>query len=66
MPAALSPADLESLYERLARALDGVDPGEEGVLLAKLALALAREMGDTAAFERALRVAQGRGSAEQQ
>lgn len=39
-------ADLEQVYERLAAAIDAVGPERESLFLAKLALALAHELGD--------------------
>ncbi|MCC7411208.1 MAG: DUF2783 domain-containing protein [Gammaproteobacteria bacterium] len=53
-PATLDPAALERIYEALARALDAVDPADESLFLAKLALALANEIGDVGRIEAAI------------
>lgn len=39
-------AELEGLYDELAKAIDLVGPGDDAVFLAKLLLALAREFGN--------------------
>jgi hypothetical protein len=38
--------DLEATYDRLAEAVDAAGPGKRELLLAKLALLLAEELGD--------------------
>ena len=48
---------LERAYERLADAIDQAGPEQESLFLAKLALTLAHELGDIAAFERSIAVA---------
>ena len=40
--------DLEALWERLAEAIDEAGPERERLMLAKLALLLAEELGDPA------------------
>ncbi|MCP5266990.1 MAG: hypothetical protein H6934_12810 [Burkholderiaceae bacterium] len=50
-------AELEDLYDRLAEAIDAVDPGRRDVFLTKLALCLAHELGDRERIWRAIDVA---------
>lgn len=47
----LSTADLEQVYDTLAEAIDRAPEGQSERFLVKLALLLARELGDRAAFE---------------
>jgi len=42
----LTESDVETLYETLAKAIDRAGPDKEAIFLAKLALLLAREIGD--------------------
>ena len=49
--------DLERVYEKVAAAIDVVGPERESVLLAKLALALAHHLGDSAIVERCIDMA---------
>jgi hypothetical protein len=44
----LSLPDLESTYDRLAEAIDNAPAGTSELMLAKLALLLAHEVGDAA------------------
>jgi hypothetical protein len=53
----LPPADLETAYELLAEAIDRAGAEREALFLARLALALAHECGDIAAFRRAVEIA---------
>lgn len=54
----LSREALETVYERLAEALDKAGERNETVLLAKLVLLLAEEIGDAGPVLRALAAAQ--------
>jgi hypothetical protein len=45
-PAGLSLADLEATYDLLAQAIDRVPEGQGELLLVKLALLMAQELGD--------------------
>lgn len=47
----MTPTDVERIYEAMAGAIDAAGPGQAEVMLARLALALAHELGDA---ERAL------------
>lgn len=49
---ALPPEALEALWRRLAEAADRAGPVRDRVMLAKLALLLAEEVGDPALVER--------------
>jgi hypothetical protein len=49
--------DLESAYETLAVAIDSAGPQREALFLTRLALVLSHELGDIAAFRRAIRTA---------
>lgn len=49
---ALSPEALETLWRRLAEAVDRAGPEHDRLMLAKLALLLAEELGDPALVER--------------
>lgn len=49
----MSPGDLETVHEAMARAIDEVGPERAGLYLAKLALALAETLGSA---ERALAI----------
>jgi hypothetical protein len=42
----LTPPDVESTYDRLAEAIDNAPAGKSELLLVKLALLLAHELGD--------------------
>lgn len=42
----MTQADLETLHEALARAIDSVGPAQSELFLAKLALALAMDLDD--------------------
>ena len=42
----MTQANLETVYEAMARAVDAVGPAQAELYLAKLALALADELGD--------------------
>ena len=44
----MTSADVEEVYEALAHALDAVPAGSRELVLAKLALLLAHEVGDAA------------------
>ena len=46
--------DLETAYESLAIAIDSAGPGREALFLTRLALLLAHELGDIAAFRSAI------------
>lgn len=46
----LTIAELETLYDHLADALDGAPQGQRELLLVKLALLAAEELGDAARF----------------
>jgi hypothetical protein len=48
---------LESAYESLATAIDSAGEQKEALFLAKLALLLAHELGDVAAFRKAMATA---------
>lgn len=47
----LSTADLEQVYDTLAEAIDSAAEGRSELFLVKLALLLARELGDRSRFE---------------
>ena len=49
--------DLEVDYETLATAIDSAGEQKEALFLARLALVLAHELGDIAAFRRAVATA---------
>ncbi|WP_071673114.1 hypothetical protein [Nioella nitratireducens] len=44
----MTPTDLETVYDTLAKALDSVGPDRSTLFLAKLALALSEEVGSAA------------------
>jgi len=44
----MKPADLETVYEDLSKALDAAETGKRELLLAKRALLLANDLGDAA------------------
>jgi hypothetical protein len=46
--------DFEAAYETLAMAIDSAGPEHEALFLTRLALLLAHELGDIAAFKRAV------------
>jgi phytoene/squalene synthetase len=54
---ALPPEALEALWRRLAEAIDRAGPAHDRVMLAKLALLLAEEVGDPALVERLIEAA---------
>lgn len=47
----------ERLYDKLAEAIDAVGPDKEALLLTKLVLLLANQLGDELEFDNALRSA---------
>ena len=49
--------DFEAAYESLAMAIDSAGPEREALFLTRLALLLGHELGDIAAFKRAIRTA---------
>jgi hypothetical protein len=49
--------DLEAAYEALAVAIDSAGEQREALFLTRLALLLAHELGDIAAFKRAVQTA---------
>jgi hypothetical protein len=49
--------DLEAAYEALAVAIDSAGEQREALFLTRLALLLAHELGDTAAFKRTVQTA---------
>jgi hypothetical protein len=49
--------DLEAAYETLATAIDTAGEPREALFLTRLALVLAHELGDIAAFKRAVQTA---------
>ena len=49
--------DLETAYEALATAIDTAGEQREALFLTRLALLLAHELGDIAAFKRAVQTA---------
>ena len=49
--------DLEAAYEALAVAIDSAGEQREALFLTRLALLLAHELGDVAAFKRAVQSA---------
>jgi hypothetical protein len=49
---ALPPDAIEALWRRLAEAIDQAGPERDRLMLAKLALLLAQEVGDQAVVER--------------
>ena len=49
--------DLEAAYEALAVAIDAAGEQREALFLTRLALLLAHELGDVAAFKRAVQTA---------
>ena len=49
--------DLEAAYEALALAIDTAGQEREALFLTRLALLLAHELGDIAAFKRAVQTA---------
>lgn len=53
----LSPDDLEAAYEALALAIDAAGEPRETLFLTRLALLLAQEFGDIAAFKRSIETA---------
>lgn len=57
MTNALPFEELEQVYEALAVAVDRVGPEQESLLLAKLCLTLASDIGDHTVFDRALAIA---------
>jgi hypothetical protein len=57
MDKTLSVPDLEAFYDALAEGLDQATPARSELFLAKLALLLAREVGDPQALERCIGIA---------
>jgi hypothetical protein len=49
--------DFETAYETLATAIDQAGPERDALFLTRLALVLAHELGDIAAFKSAIRTA---------
>jgi len=49
--------DLETAYETLAMAIDAAGVQREALFLTRLALVLGHELGDIAAFRKAIRTA---------
>ena len=49
--------DFEIAYEMLATAIDQAGPAREALFLTRLALVLGHELGDVAAFRRAIETA---------
>ena len=49
--------DLETAYETLAMAIDTAGAEREALFLTRLALVLGHELGDIAAFKKAIRAA---------
>jgi hypothetical protein len=49
--------DLEAAYEALATAIDSAGAQREALFLTRLALVLSYELGDVAAFKKAVRTA---------
>ena len=48
MSDSIAPSTLEDVYTAMALAIDRVEPGQQSMLLAKLSLLLAHELGDEA------------------
>ena len=57
MGASLAVEDLESIWERLAQAIDQAGPEREALFLSKLAVLLADALGDRARAERLIETA---------
>jgi hypothetical protein len=57
MGASLAVEDLESIWERLAEAIDQAGPEREALFLSKLAVLLADALGDRARAERLIETA---------
>lgn len=55
---ALNFADLEIVYEDLARTLDRLSPSEREVFLCKLSLLMARDLGDLSRVQAMIQTAQ--------
>lgn len=53
----MRPEDFEAAYETLATAIDSAGPKREALFLTRLALLLGHELGDIAAFRKAIRTA---------
>ncbi|MCK1639451.1 DUF2783 domain-containing protein [Bradyrhizobium sp. 157] len=51
--------DFETAYETLAMAIDTAGPEREALFLTRLALVLGHELGDIAAFRKAIETALG-------
>ena len=49
--------DFETAYETLATAIDQAGPAREALFLTRLALVLGHELGDNAAFRKAIETA---------
>lgn len=57
MHKSLSMPDLEAFYDSLAEGIDQATPERSELFLAKLALLLAREVGDPQALDRCIGIA---------
>lgn len=57
MGASLAVEDLESIWKRLAQAIDQAGPEREALFLSKLAVLLADALGDRARAERLIETA---------
>ena len=53
----MPPEDFETAYESLATAIDSAGPEREALFLTRLALLLGHELGDIAAFRKAISAA---------
>ena len=51
------PEDFETAYESLATAIDSAGPEQEALFLTRLALLLGHDLGDIAAFRKAISAA---------
>jgi hypothetical protein len=54
----MNTADLERVYDALAEGIDRAPEGKSELMLVKLALLLARELGDRTRFEQQWAIAQ--------
>lgn len=53
----LSQQDLEEVYEALAHEIDNIGPQKAPLMLTKLALLCAHELGDSKLFQKQLKIA---------
>ena len=53
----LSLQDLEEVYDALAHAIDNIGPQKAPLMLTKLALLCAHELGDSKLFQKQLKIA---------